>query len=265
MAIAYADDGAALWYEVRGGGEPLVLLSGQANDHHWWDGVRADFEERFTTLVLDQRGTGRSDSTGSDGCSTRSFADDVRAVLDHAGFARAHVYGTSMGGRVAQWLAADRPERVGRLVLGCTSPGGPHAVECGPEVRRALTQSDPEAARRALLELMYTPSTLAGGAGPFHTLGDPTMSASARRAHLRASAGHDAWDALPRITAPTLIVHGTDDVLNPAANAELLARRIPDARLRLVPGARHAYFEEFAATATPLVLGFLAETGPAAG
>lgn len=66
-----------------------------------------------------------------------------------------------------------------------------------------------------------------------------------------------------RITAPTLVVHGTDDVFNPAANAPLLTERISGARMRLIPGARHAYFEEFADVATPLVLDFLAEGVPA--
>ncbi|GHF29254.1 alpha/beta hydrolase [Streptomyces mashuensis] len=259
MPFAHAADGAALHYEVRGAGEPLVLLSGQANDHHWWDAVRPAFEAEFTTVVMDYRGTGASDRPGTDTYSTPGFARDVLAVLDHAGIGRAHVYGTSMGGRVAQWLAAGHPGRVGRLVLGCTSPGAPHGVERGPEVRRALAQPDAVAARRALRELMYTPAWLARHAGPLHTLGDPTMSAGDRRRHLRASARHDAWDALPRITAPTLVVHGTDDRFNPTANAPLLAERIPDARMCLIPGARHAYFEEFADIATPLVLGFLTD------
>jgi 3-oxoadipate enol-lactonase len=63
-----------------------------------------------------------------------------------------------MGGRVAQWLAADHPDRVRRLVLGCTSPGGRHAVERDTQVRRALAQQDAAAARQSLLELMYTPA-----------------------------------------------------------------------------------------------------------
>lgn len=62
---------------------------------------------------------------------------------------------------------------------------------------------------------------------------------------------------LPRITAPTLVVHGADDVFNPVANAPLLAGRIPGALLHLVPGARHAYFEEFRAQESPRVLDFL--------
>ena len=258
MPVASALDGARIHYEVRGSGEPLLLLSGQANDHTWWDPVRADFEAAHTVIVLDHRGTGRSDKPDTDSYSTRGFASDVVCVLDDLGVGRAHVYGTSMGGRVAQWLGADHPDRVRRLVLGCTSPGLPHGVERGAEVRRALGQRDPAAARAALLELMYTPGWLATHPGPFTTLGDPGMPPHARRRHLLASAQHDAWDALPRISAPTLVVHGTDDVFNPAANAPLLADRIPDARVHLIPGARHAYFEEFREVASPVVLDFLA-------
>jgi pimeloyl-ACP methyl ester carboxylesterase len=93
-------------------------------------------------------------------------------------------------------------------------------------------------------------------------LGDPRMPLYARKRHLLASNGHDAWDALPRIIAPTLILHGTDDLLNPTGNAKLLAERIPHARVELVEGARHAYFVEFRAVASPAVLEFLREARP---
>ncbi|WP_027943552.1 serine aminopeptidase domain-containing protein [Amycolatopsis taiwanensis] len=83
------------------------------------------------------------------------------------------------------------------------------------------------------------------------------MPAHARRHHLAASNRHDAWDILPDISAPTLVVHGSDDQLNPTANAHLLTERIPNARLHLIHGARHAYFEEFRTQASPLVLDFL--------
>ncbi|MYW06679.1 alpha/beta fold hydrolase, partial [Streptomyces sp. SID3343] len=167
--------------------------------------------------------------------------------------------GTSMGGRVAQCLAIHHPERVRALILGCTSPGGPHGLERGHDVRKSLTAREPGAARRALLDLMYTPAWVATHAGPYTTLGDPDMPPHARRGHLIASHRHDAWDALPGITAPTLVVHGGDDLLNPTANAPLLAGRIPGARSAVIPGARHAYFEEFRAVAGPLVLDFLDE------
>ncbi|GAA0477603.1 alpha/beta fold hydrolase [Streptomyces sp. NPDC046215] len=258
MPYARSADGTRIAYQVRGEGPvPLVLLAGQACTHHWWDTVRDDFHPAHRTVTLDYRGTGDSDKPDVP-YSTEGFADDVIAVLDHLGAGRAHVYGTSMGGRVAQHVAARHPRRTAALVLGCTSPGGRHAVERGHDVRKALAQEGPRA-RQALLELMYTPGRLAGHPGPHHTLGDATMPAYARRRHLAASRRHDAWDALPGIAAPTLVLHGTDDLLNPAANARLLADRIPGARLRLIPGARHAYFEEFRATAGPLVLDFLQE------
>jgi 3-oxoadipate enol-lactonase len=260
VPYALTADHTALYYEVHGTGErTLVLLAGQANTHHWWDTVLPDFSGNFRTITLDWRGTGRSDKPDDDSYSTRGFAADVVTVLDHADAASADVYGTSMGGRVAQWLAADHPGRVGALVLGCTSPGAPHGIERSAAVRRSLAQHDAAAAHRALLELMYSPAWLATHPGPFGTLGDPDMPKHARRRHLAASASHDSWAVLPSITAPTLVVHGTEDVFNPVANAPLLANRIPGARLELISGARHAYFEEYRAVASPLVLGFLAE------
>ncbi|ARP73815.1 alpha/beta hydrolase [Streptomyces pluripotens] len=256
MPHARASDGIRIAYQVRGDGPPLVLLAGQANDHHWWDGVRGDFSGSRSTVTIDYRGTGDSDKPQLS-YSTERFADDVVAVLDELDVDRADVYGTSMGGRVAQWLAVRHPCRVRALVLGCTSAGGRHGIDRGDGVRRSLIRSDPAEARQALLELMYTPAWLATHPGPYRTLGDRSMPAHARRGHLVASDGHDAWDALPGVLAPTLVLHGTDDLLNPTANAPLLAARIPGSRLELIQGARHAYFEECRELAGPLVLEFL--------
>ncbi len=259
MPFTKAPDDVDLYYEVHGDGDDvLVLLSGQANSHHWWDTTRPDFDAAFRTVTLDYRGTGDSGKPDDDSYSTRGFAADALAVIDAVGAESVHVYGTSMGGRVAQWLAADHPDRVRGLVLGCTSPGAPHGIERSAQVRRSLAQRDGRAARRALLELMYTPEWLATHPGPYGVTGDPRMPPHARRRHFTASAEHDGWAVLPLIRARTLIVHGTDDVFNPTANAPLLADRIPTAELRLVEGARHAYFEEFRDVASPMVLEFLA-------
>lgn len=94
-------DGVRIAYQVRGEGTPLVLLAGQANNHHWWDGVRDDFHAERSTVTVDYRGTGESDKPDSP-YSTEIFAQDVIAVLDALGIDRADVYGTSMGGRVGQ-------------------------------------------------------------------------------------------------------------------------------------------------------------------
>ena len=258
MPHAVASDGTRIAYQVSGGGPPLLLLAGQANNHHWWDRVRADFDTHFRTITVDYRGTGASDKPETE-YSTVLFAADAICVLDSLGIERALVYGTSMGGRVAQWVAARHPERVHTLILGCTSPGGTHAVERSREVRASLAQPDPDRSCRALLELMYTQDWIGRNPGPYNTLGDPDMPAHAKRAHLRASNGHDAWDALPSISAPTLVLHGTDDLLSPADNAPLLAERIPNSRVHLLPGARHAYFEEECTGAGAAAIGFLVE------
>ena len=256
MPYAKAADGSRIAYQTGGAGSPLLLLGGQANNHHWWDGIREDFHAVHRTVTLDYRGTGDSDKPDIP-YSTIGFAEDAIAVLDDLGIEKAAVYGTSMGGRVAQWLTARFPDRVRTLVLGCTSPGGRHAVERSAQVRQSLVQPDPVAVRQALMELMYTPEYSAIAPGPFNTLGDPAMPAYAKRRHLYASNKHDAWDALSDIGVPTLVVHGAEDLFNPVANAPLLAERIPGARLHLIPGARHAYFDEFRSTASPLVLDFL--------
>jgi pimeloyl-ACP methyl ester carboxylesterase len=254
--FATASDGARIAYQVEADGPPLLLLAGQANNHHWWDGVRDDFHADRRTVSFDYRGTGESDKPDAP-YSIDVFVQDALSVLDELGIESADVYGTSMGGRAAQVLAAKYPHRVRRLVLGCTSPGGPHAVERGNDVRRALAQPDRAAAAQVLAELMYTEAWLATHPGPHQTTGDPGMPDYARGRHLVASNRHDAWDLLPEIEAETLVLHGTDDRFNPTENAHLIAARIPRAGIELIEGARHAYFEEFRALAGPAVIRFL--------
>jgi 3-oxoadipate enol-lactonase len=163
-----------------------------------------------------------------------------------------------MGGRVAQLLALRHPGRVSRLVLACTSPGGPNARERGQDVRRALPQPDARARRTALLDLMYTPRWIEAHGDTSTLLGDSTMTADAARRHLRVSASHDAYAELPRIDVPTLVLHGSDDRMAPVENAQLIANQIPGAQLRITPAGRHGFFDEFAALVTPEALAFLA-------
>lgn len=245
-------DRTRLSVQLRGHGPALLLLPGQANDHRWWDRTRNDFAAEFTTVSFDYRGTGDSDE--SDSYSTPLFAEDALAVMDSLAIENFHVYGTSMGGRTAQWVAISAPDRVQRLVLGCTTPGGEHAVERSDDVRKVLAGPDREA---ALEEMMYTPSWRAEHPGPYKTLGDARMSARARHGHLAASNKHDAWDRLTEIIAPTLVLHGSDDQFAPVVNAQLLADRIPDARAHVFDGARHGYFDECRGEASPMATEFL--------
>ncbi|SCL21721.1 Pimeloyl-ACP methyl ester carboxylesterase [Micromonospora pallida] len=253
-----AADGARLSVQLGGPDDapPLLLLPGQANSHRWWDGLREGFEDRYRTVTFDYRGTGHTHSEPGD-WSTTSFAADAVDVLDALGHPSARVYGTSMGGRVAQMLAAYHPDRVDRLVLAATSPGGPYARERSQQVRRSLADPNGWARRQALADLFYTPAGQ-HRAAESRLFGDPTMTPQARRAHLRVSDAHDASSILGRITAPTLVLHGSDDLMVPVENAELIAAWIPDATMRIHDGGRHGFFDEFAAEVTPIVRAFLA-------
>jgi len=245
-------DGAVLAIQQTGpaDGPPLLLLPGQSNSHHWWDPLRGGLDDVFRTITFDYRGTGDT-SAPEDPWSSASFADDAATVLHALGHRSAGVYATSMGGRVAQMLAINRPAMVGRLVLACTSPGGPDAHERSTAIRRELAEPDEKIRTAALMRLMYTPQWT-GRAADSTLLGDPTMTARAAMLHLRISHEHDASRDLHRITAPTLVLHGSDDELSLPANATYLASRIPGATAEITPG-RHGFFDEFSADVTPRV------------
>jgi 3-oxoadipate enol-lactonase len=268
MPFATAADTTRLYFEEHGSGEPLMLISGQGTDHHSWDHVRDDFAASYRVIVMDHRGTGESDKPQEGaGYTTRRFAGDVLCVLDHAGVERAHVYGISMGGRIAQWLAIDHPNRVGALVLGGTTPGNAHGVRRPPDVDRIMANrpQDPERAIRFYLDPFVSPAWAEKHpeyvAAARHKVTHP-IPRHAQRFHYQASEGHDAWAQLPNILAPTLVIHGSEDRVNPTANAQLLASRIPKAELHLVQGGRHAYYEEFRQEASQVVLDFLARHHP---
>ena len=264
MPYATASDAIRLYYEEVGTGEnrePLLLISGQGSDHTGWDGVRDDFAGRYRVIVYDHRGTGLSDKPTEPPYSTRGFAQDAIAILDHLNLPRAHAYGVSMGGRICQWLGIDHPDRVGALVLGCTTPGNAHGVRRPPDVDAQLANpsADPEAALEVILNTMFSPAWIANHSEIIkQMLQRPLIPAYAQKLHYHASEGHDSWDLLPTIKAPTLVIHGSQDLANPTANASLLAERIPDAQLYLVEGGRHGYFIEFREEASCAVNDFLA-------
>jgi len=261
MPLMTIPDGTRLYYEVEGDGEPLLLVSGQRQDHTFWDGVRDDFADRYRVIVYDHRGTGRSDKPAAPPYSTRGFARDAVTLLDQVGVARAHAYGHSMGGRICQWLGIDRGERIGALVLGATTPGGAPAVPRSAEADALWLHppTDSQAALLALGALFWSPAWIEAHPDTVkRVMQVPPLPDYARLLHYQASEGHDAWDLLPTIRAPTLVIHGSEDRLNPTANAFLLAKRIPGAELYLVEGGRHFYPHEFREEAGRVVNAFLA-------
>lgn len=256
-------NGAVIHYVVEGSGEPLLLISGQGSDHTSWDPVIDDFTAHHTCIRWDHRGTGASDKPRTPPYSIEGFAADAVSLLDHLGIERAHAYGVSMGGRICQRLAIDHRDRLGAVVLGCTTPGNRHGVGRPPEAQAMFLDRDADPGTRTALmvELMVSPEWAA--ANPWyvehirHRIEHPIPN-HALKLHYLASEGHEAWDELPGVTNPVLVIHGDADMVNASANAPLLAERIPGADLHMVPGGRHGYFVEFRAEASAVVLDFLA-------
>lgn len=245
MAFAETTDNLRLWYEEFGSGPDAVLLiAGQATSRHSWRRTVEVLAPERRVLAFDHRGVGRSESRFPTGWSTRDFARDAIAVLDTAGVERATVFGHSMGGRIAQWVAADFPERVSALVLSATTVGDPHGVPRPADATEALLTGTPA----ALLPLLVSPAWLAAHPDEAAAMRPQPQDLPARRAHFGAGATHDGSTALPLIDAPTLVLHGEDDKLCPVGNARILADRILDSRLHVVPRGRHMFLDEFPET-----------------
>ena len=250
-------DGTRIRYDVLGEGEPLLLFNGQALDLEMWDGVREELARAHRVVRMDFRGTGGSDVPLEDPYTLELFAYDALAVLDDLGITRAHVYGFSMGGKVAQALTHVAPGRVGSLVLGATAPGGENEVPRPHSSTVALRKAATDKGRDLIAELFYTPEWAAANPDQVTRI-LPRGPLRALRLHFAASTSHDGWDLLPHIWSPTLVVHGEDDRLTPVGNAELLATRVPGAELLIMPGLRHGYLHEGHPKATEAVLDFLA-------
>ncbi len=256
MPFATLPDGLRLYYETLGKGEPLLLIAGRNNDHHIWDMVVSDFTRRYQVIVYDACGTGQSDKPKEPPYSTPGFARDAIALLDYLEIKRAHIYGISMGGRVGQWVGIDYPERVGALILACSTVGDAHGVKRSPEVEALLAGGG----SLKVLDTFFSRLWLFTHPQFFASMRESQrhpMPAYAEELHTHASESHDAWDRLPEIKAPTLVLHGSEDVITPAANAKILADRIPGAELHLIKGGRHIFFLEYRREVNKLVLDFL--------
>lgn len=244
--FATADDGVPIAFEERGTGVPVLLIAGQATGMNGWGPFARALASEHRVIVFDHRGIGDSGLGDPARYSTRLFADDGLAVLDAAGVAAAHVIGHSMGGRVAQWLAADHPGRVRKLVLVGTTASdrvrdaGEAAEAAEAEQRRdPRVVADPLSGDRARMLPLFFDADWAE-ANPEAVAGffDRVASRPALRGHFAASRDHDAREVLGRIRAETLVVHGRADALTPIGQARLLAGAIPRARL-LELDARH--------------------------
>ncbi len=241
-----------LHYDVYGSGEPLLMIMGLGASSAAWDPeLVQELARSYRAITFDNRGTGQSDKPDSP-YSIEMFADDAAGVLDGLKIPRAHIFGVSMGGMIAQEFALRHAARTATVTLGCTTAGGKHAVPPPPESLKVLTAPRvgvaPEDVVRRGWPLSFTAGYIQEHRAELEAriprlLEHPTPPFAFQR-QLEATYTLNTWERLPEIKAPALVITGGDDVLIPARNSELLAGRIPGAKLHVISKAGHGFTTE---------------------
>ncbi|MBI4954798.1 MAG: alpha/beta fold hydrolase [Myxococcales bacterium] len=254
-----------LHYELlgRAGAPALVLLRGLGRSLRHWLELPTLLAPNFRVVLVDNRGIGRS-APAPLSLDIAAMADDVAHVLDRAHIERCHLFGMSLGGMIAQRFALRHPERLDRLVLGCSTPGGRHARR--PALRtlarmlHAATRPRPEALQRSAEITLSAEFLRRHPEVVARWVSIDVAEPLPRRtvlAQALAAARHDSWEELPTVRAPTLVVCGDADGLIPPENSRRLAERIPGASLVWLPGAGHDFATELPDKTAELLRSFL--------
>lgn len=241
-----------LYYERAGEGEPLLAIQGMSGTHlAWGETFRPLLEKSFDTVVFDNRGAGRSGPVEEEEFTIAAMAKDARELLDALNIESAHVLGISMGGMIAQELALEAPERVRSLTLGCTYCGGPGAELMDPAdfqvLAAALDSGDPERVYRAGWEINLSAEFRAEESryAEFRDMA-AALPVPRRTIELQLGAifGHDTSARLPSLAPPTLVLHGTDDLVLPVANGRQIASLVPNSTLEIFDRTGHLFWWE---------------------
>lgn len=244
-------NGIDVYYERSGDGPRLLFCNGSTATLATTAMLVDVFRARFDTLAHDQRGLGRTEIPPGP-YTMADYAADALALADHEGWATFRLVGISFGGMVAQEIAVTAPERIERLALACTSPGG-HGGSSYP--LHTLADEAPEERVRIAREIMdsrFTEAWLAehpadrvfvDGLADRPGVERGTEAARGEREQMAARSHHDVWDRLDRIACPTLVAAGRYDGIAPLANSEAIASRVPHSELRVYEGG-HGFFAQ---------------------
>jgi pimeloyl-ACP methyl ester carboxylesterase len=244
-----AVNGVRLWVDRVGAGLPLLLIPGLGAGNWLWEGTTDGLARKFALVKPELRGSARSEKPDAS-YTIEQFAHDVLGVLDHYGIEQTHVLGASMGGFVAQCLAALAPERVRRLVLVATSLGGARQIGPPGEILARTIRPHGRTRRERIedgYELGFTARYLEVHRDRLHAITEWRLThAQPEWAYYRQVLAGWAYDGLahaPRISSPTLICAGISDPVVPLANAHSLRDQIRNARVLEFEG-RHLFFLE---------------------
>ena len=259
---------ADIYYEVHGQGQPFIFFSETACDGEIWKRYQVpEFSKDHMVIVHDYRGTGKSSKPSID-YSTRMFCDDAVAVLDELKVRNAIVLGHSMGGRVAQLVALEYPERVKKLILassGASFPGLPglpltmckEMIEWGYE----------KYVREHTIQVGFTDEFVKAHADRleafFRTRLGNLCPVEFYLRHVLARQAHDTSQRLKDIRVPTLVIVGEKEgdanlPMTHRKSADILAGGIPNARLVVLPNQKHNYCASDPETVHRIIRDFLA-------
>ena len=260
----------SLWYELVGNGPHLVQIGGAVSAHEGYSAVTPAMAEHFTVLDYDHRGYGQSDRPEGQRYDLDVWVDDLAGLLDHLGISRLHVHGGSMGGFVATRFAAKYPERVDRLVIAGAVARCDRMSRTQFHIWKAIASAYGVDSEELALHL----TTHAFSRAYLDTLGDTAVTemrdVTARNvttdvflAACDFMIRTDTRDDLARITAPTLVMVGDEDVITPlhagpdGAGAAFMAERIPRAELVVLEGCGHGNLVERADDSIRSIVEFL--------
>jgi len=246
-------NGINLYYETHGNPDslPLLLICGLSGYTRSWDRFLPALSQDFFVILFDNRGVGKSDKPPAP-YTMDELAADAEGILDHLDIESANVFGTSMGGMIAQHLALKSPDRVLHLALGCTSCDGAvvsHSARVANMLKPLPEQpQEREKVVRRQMRLLLSPTFLRGHPKEVDRLIIEALSNNqpihAFLGQLAAARRHNTCARLTEIHLPTLVMHGTDDIVVPPENGLLLAQRIPGAQFISFEKAGHLFYIE---------------------
>jgi pimeloyl-ACP methyl ester carboxylesterase len=252
-------------YEVSGQGPPVLLINGLSAPAVTWALQAKALARHFQVVAFDNRGVGESDLPPEPVYTTGQMADDAAALLHHLRIGRAHVLGASMGGTIAQELAFRHPRLVRSLTLLCTWTEADARFLHTVEAWMSLAYRVPieERYRYVVYPWIFSPEFLAKKENIETAFQRAIAYPHQTKAEAieRQARGILAWNGtrakrLAGIRVPTLVMVGKDDILTPPAFSRALAKRIPRARLVVLPGG-HGFFLENADHVNRTILRFL--------
>jgi len=264
--MSFADsNGTKIYYQVRGAGDPLVLLMGFGADGDVWELHANEYEKHFQCIILDNRGVGKSDQPVGP-YTTKMMAEDTVAVMDHAGIAQAKVAGISMGGAIAQELALNHPERVSQLVLISTWPKfNNYAATVYENLKKLRVTSNPADFMELLQLWIFAPPYYNEGLQDLkegqHSAASNTspQTQAGFEGQLDACIHHNTVGRLAEIQVPTLITVGEMDIFTPPVFSEILRDGIKGSEYVTFPTGGHVHHWEDLERFNKITIDFLSQ------